>query len=159
MSVEERRVKSTVIRRRTKGIMIKPSSEMASKADKASDFFKSFLLVRRTETKGNITENADYEPSEPQNDEQPTDTKTSESSQSSHVIFVPDTNFFIDNPDFVTFFAKAKGKVHLDIVPPVLNELDGQRKGRKSINEESINHASRASIRIVLACEGGIGGK
>lgn len=56
------------------------------------------------------------------------------------IIFVPDTNFFIDYPNFVSFFRPARSLVHLDIVYPVLYELDGIRKDR---NHPDVNRKQR----------------
>lgn len=53
----------------------------------------------------------------------------------SRIIFVPDTNFFIDYPNFVQFFDPARALVHLDIVYPVLFELDGIRKDKNHTDD------------------------
>lgn len=45
-------------------------------------------------------------------------------------VFVPDTNFFINNPDFISYFSSARTTVHLDIPLPVLKELDKFQKER-----------------------------
>lgn len=48
----------------------------------------------------------------------------------SKIIFVPDTNFFLYHSDFISFFNPVRTGVHLDVLWPVLCELDRHRSKR-----------------------------
>ena len=68
----------------------------------------------------------------------------------SKIIFAPDTNFFLNHPDFVTFFSSARSAVHLDIVWPVLCELDRHRKKRYSTRPKEVENGKKAAHAIAL---------
>lgn len=50
----------------------------------------------------------------------------------SRIVYIPDTNFFINYPDFVSYFEPSRTSVHIDVVLPVLAELDKHRNSRRS---------------------------
>jgi hypothetical protein len=50
----------------------------------------------------------------------------------SRIVLVPDTNFFLDHPDFIGFLRRSRATIHLDLLWPVLCELDVHRKHRGS---------------------------
>ena len=62
----------------------------------------------------------------------------------SRTIFVPDTNFFLNYPDFVSFFSPARSAVHLKVVWPVLWELDYNRKKRFSVHQHEKEKGQKA---------------
>ncbi len=68
----------------------------------------------------------------------------------SRTVFIPDTNFFIDHPDFVRFFAPSRALVHVDLVFPVLCELDDHRRKRNEPNPRLKEKGMKADIAIQL---------
>lgn len=66
----------------------------------------------------------------------------------SRTIFAPDTNFFIDNPDFVSFFASARSLIHMDIIWPVLRELDKHR-GKRNDNRLELREKGRKAYDAI----------
>jgi hypothetical protein len=68
----------------------------------------------------------------------------------SRIVIVPDTNFFLNHPDFVSFFSKAKSVVHLDVVWPVLCELDKHRRARFSKRQNLQDKGRKADQAVKL---------
>ena len=72
----------------------------------------------------------------------------------SRLVVVPDTNFFINHPRFVPFFAAARVAVHFALPLPVIKELDGLRRRRRrtpSPKEVARGRAAREALDAVLA--------
>lgn len=66
----------------------------------------------------------------------------------SRVVLVPDTNFFLDFPDFIRFLRRSRGPIHLELLWPVLCELDVHRKHRTNADRARQERGKRADQAI-----------
>ncbi len=79
----------------------------------------------------------------------------------SRIVLVPDTNFFIDYPDFIKFLEHSRSLIHVVVLWPVLCELDVHRKARystKSTKEEIGRKADKAMETINRLQKGPVDG-